>query len=481
MDYETTTTDMVAEKMEMKVELSIWTYVCRSDELEKREICGFGSTASLGLWLLASESMNTSSIASKHHCLPDQSSALLQLKQEFEEGLPSDPLVYPKMKSWKANTDCCSWDGVTCNTKTGQVVGLNLSSRCLSGTLSPNSSLFGLHHLQKLNLSKNDFSFSTIPSGFSQLVSLQGEFPKNVFLLPKIQAIVLSPNELLTGFLPEFYSGSNFSSSLSVLNMRGNKIQGNLPDTFTKGSSLKTLDFSRNQIHGKIPRSLVNCRMLEVLNLENNNVIDTFPFWLESLPELQILILRANGFYGPIWGHDHTGFGFSKLRVIDLSYNNFSGKIPSEYFKTWNAMLMVHGRDKSQPEYMEDPSAYYKDSITVMNKGVEMEFVKILTIFTSIDLSNNGFHGEIPDSVGTLKDLIVLNLSSNNFIGRIPSSLGNLIELESLDLSRNKLLGEIPQHLTSLTFLAYLNLSDNQLTGPIPQGGQFGTFENSVF
>ena len=110
-----------------------------------------------------------------------------------------------------------------------------------------------------------------------------------------------------------------------------------------------------------------------------------------------------------------------------------------------------------------------------------MEFVKILTIFTSIDLSNNGFHGEIPDLVGTLKDLIVLNLSSNNFIGRIPSSLGNLIELESLDLSRNKLLGEIPRQLTSLTFLAYLNLSHNQLTGLIPQGGQFGTFENSSF
>jgi hypothetical protein len=57
MDYETTTTNMVAEKMEMKVELSIWTYVCRSDELVKKEICGFGSTVSLGLWLLAPESM----------------------------------------------------------------------------------------------------------------------------------------------------------------------------------------------------------------------------------------------------------------------------------------------------------------------------------------------------------------------------------------------------------------------------------------
>ena len=57
MDYETMTTDMVAEKMEMKVELSLWTYVCRSDKLVKREICGFGSTASLGLWLPALESM----------------------------------------------------------------------------------------------------------------------------------------------------------------------------------------------------------------------------------------------------------------------------------------------------------------------------------------------------------------------------------------------------------------------------------------
>jgi len=45
---------------------------------------------------------------------------LLQLKQEFEEGMSSEPVVYypgnyPKMKSWKAKVDCCSWDGVTCN------------------------------------------------------------------------------------------------------------------------------------------------------------------------------------------------------------------------------------------------------------------------------------------------------------------------------------------------------------------------------
>ena len=207
---------------------------------------------------------------------------------------------------------------------------------------------------------------------------------------------------------------------------------------------------------------------------------DTFPFWLESLSELKILVLQANGFYGPIWD-PHINFGLSKLHVIDLSYNNFSGKLPSNYFQNWSAIQGVTDKDKSQTRYMGDGSNYYKNSMTIVNKGVELELVKILTIFTAIDLSNNQFCGEIPDSVGNLKALIVLNLSSNNFTSHIPSSLGNLIELESLDLSRNSLFGEIPQQLTSLTFLEYLNFSQNQLFGPIPQGGQFLTFQSSSF
>ena len=130
---------------------------------------------------------------------------------------------------------------------------------------------------------------------------------------------------------------------------------------------------------------------------------------------------------------------------------------------------------------MGSQSNYYEDSMTVVNKGLEIFLVKILTIFTAIDLSNNRFDGEIPNSVGNLKGLIVLNLSSNSFMDHVPSSLGKLTALESLDLSQNELSGEIPQQLISLTFLEYLNLSQNQLIGPIPQGGQFWTFENSSF
>ena len=125
-----------------------------------------------------------------------------------------------------------------------------------------------------------------------------------------------------------------------------------------------------------------------------------------------------------------------------------------------------------------------------------MELVKILTIFIAIVPSNNGFYGEISNTMGNLKELIVTYQATvshvlfltrypkkkkKSFTCPIPSSFGNLIELQQLDLSQNKFLGGIPKQLISLTFLPDLNLSQNHLTVPIPQGGQFGKFQNSSF
>ncbi|XP_030959377.1 receptor-like protein 35 [Quercus lobata] len=311
---------------------------------------------------------------------------------------------------------------------------------------------------------------------FASKNNFTGSIPPMICKMHALEVLDVSNNQLI-GQIPQCLLNS---SNSIVLSMRNNHFQGNLPETFINGCSLRTLDLNHNQIEGKIPRSLVKCQMLEVLNLGNNKLNDAFPFWLESLPELRILVLRANGFQGPIWD-PHVNFGLSKLHVIDLSHNNFSGKLPSEFFQNWSAISRVTGYDKSESRYMGNASNYYIDSLTIVNKGVELELVKILTIFTAIDLSDNRFSREIPDSVGNLKGLIVLNLSCNKFMSHIPSSLGNIIALESLDLSQNSLFGEIPQQLTSLTFLEYLNLSQNQLFGSIPQGGQFLTFQSSSF
>jgi len=87
----------------------------------------------------------------------------------------------------------------------------------------------------------------------------------------------------------------------------------------------------------------------------------------------------------------------------------------------------------------------------------------------------------IPEVLGDLKELHLLNLSDNFLKGGIPSSLSNLKELEALDLSQNKLSGEIPVQLAQLTFLEVFNVSHNLLSGPIPRGNQFGAFDNTSF
>jgi hypothetical protein len=175
--------------------------------------------------------------------------------------------------------------------------------------------------------------------------------------------------------------------------------------------------------------------------------------------------------------HKTSRKSFSKLRILDLSHNEFTGLLPRNYFQNLNAMMTSEGENL---QYLGE-SVYYQDSVVVTQKGSEIELQRILNIFTTIDLSSNKFEGKIPEVLGRLTILRLLNLSHNGLTGHIPLSLANLSALESIDLSSNKLTGEIPMQLTSLTFLALLNLSQNQLTGPIPQGKQFDTFENNSY
>ncbi|GAY67105.1 hypothetical protein CUMW_253930 [Citrus unshiu] len=246
--------------------------------------------------------------------------------------------------------------------------------------------------------------------------SLTGEIPSWICNLNILESLVLSHNNL-RGLLPQCLG--NFSDELSVLDLQGNNFSGTIPNTFIKESRLGVIDLS----HNLIPRSLINCSKLEFLGLGINQISDTFPSWLGTLPKLNVLILRSNIFYGII-EEPRTSCGFSKLRIIDLSDNRFTGKLPSNSFLCWNAMKIVN---TSALRYLQD----------------------IPNILAGIILSNNRFDGAIPASIANLKGL--------QFSGRIP------------------------QQLAELTFLAFFNVSDNYLTGPIPQGKQFATFDNTSF
>ncbi|PHT67150.1 hypothetical protein T459_31575 [Capsicum annuum] len=382
---------------------------------------------------------------------------------------------------------------------------LTLSNNQLTGSIP--SSFGNLRNLQTLFLDRNNL-IEEIPSSICNLTSLKvlylsrntlkGKFPQCLGNITGLQYVMMSHNNLsgelppsicnltslqsldlcrnnLMGAIPQCFG--NMSDHLEVLDMKNNNLSGTLPTTFSIGSALRSLNLHGNKLEGKIPRSLENCQRLEVVDLGDNLLNDTFPMWLGTLPELRVLSLKSNKLHGPITTSG-SEYMFLELRIFDLSRNDFSKNLPTSLFQHLKAMRTTDQTSK-EPRYLGD--SYYHDSVMVSTKGLELQLLRILTIYTTIDLSNNKFEGYIPSILGDLIVLRVLNLSHNGLQGHIPPTLGDLSVVESLDLSGNQLEGEIPAQFASLTFLEVLNLSYNHLEGCIPQGNQLHTFENNSY
>ncbi|XP_031111461.1 receptor-like protein Cf-9 homolog [Ipomoea triloba] len=311
---------------------------------------------------------------------------------------------------------------------------------------------------------------------FASQNKLSGEVPFTVCNLSHVQILDLATNNL-SGAIPQCLGNS--SEFLEVLDLHNNQFRGSIPSTFFTSNKLHTLNLRGNKLEGRIPQSLANCTNLVVLDLGENNLSSIFPEWLLKLPKLQVLSLRFNHFHGTITTSP-TKHLSSQLKIIDLSHNEFTGNLPIWLFKSFTAMKNTDEAKKS-PSYFGVQRNYYKDSLVLEWKGNELNFLKILTVLTTVDLSSNKFEGKIPDDVGQLISLRGLNLSHNMLIGCIPRSFRKLSALESLDLSSNQLVGEIPKELAPLTFLSVFKLSHNHLTGCIPKGNQFNTFEKSSY
>lgn len=161
--------------------------------------------------------------------------------------------------------------------------------------------------------------------------------------------------------------------------------------------------------------------------------IGHFPYWLKAASSLRVLILGSNRFYGHI-DNSFNKNSFSNLQIIDLSRNHLSGPLPSNFFENMRAIKEV---ENQEPSSFIGDNYYYKDSIVISLKGLELKYERILLILKTIDLSSNDFDGEIPKEVGMLRSLVGLKLSHNKLTGGIPTSLSNLNNLESLDLSSN--------------------------------------------
>lgn len=252
--------------------------------------------------------------------------------------------------------------------------------------------------------------------------------------------------------------------------MDDNHLFGDIPESIGYLEVLTTLHLRNDFLSGKLPMSLGNCSYLEILDVSENNLSGSIsPIMTNTL--IKVLSLRKNSFSGEI---PHNISRMSQLQVFDVSRNKFWGRIPPFQGMVKGGISLVYRGDI-------DGKQYYNEEVTLLIKGNDLEYGRILYLVTAIDLSNNHFEGEIPEGLMKYSELMFLNMSHNRLMGKIPQNIGVLQSLESLDLSNNQLTGEIPPSLSRLTSLAMLNFSDNRLQGRIPSGPQLDTFNGSSF
>ncbi|XVE90650.1 hypothetical protein DITRI_Ditri20bG0094100 [Diplodiscus trichospermus] len=344
-------------------------------------------------------------------CHNDERLALMQFKERFiidKRASAASSSAYPKVDNWKfQGVDCCSWDGIECDKITGQVIGVDLSSSCLYGSINSASSLFHLVHLQTLNLAYNHFNYSAIPSSLGNLSMLtylnlsrsvfSGQIPSEISKLHNLYSLDLSEN----------VDTHSFQGLLKLKTPDLNSLIRNL-------TNLKYLHLSDVDVASPIPSVLANFSSLTSLHLERCGLLGKFPLAIFQLPNLQGIWLVNNlGLTGYFPEFNFT----SQLKVLALLNTSFSGELPA-------SIGNLHS----------------------------LEFLGI---------GHCNFRGLVPSTLGNLPKLEFLDLGYNFFKGLVPSSLGNLTKLYCLDLENNNFTGIVPTMFSNLTMLRRLYLGYN--------------------
>ncbi|KAI3958604.1 hypothetical protein MKW92_050591 [Papaver armeniacum] len=391
--------------------------------------------------------------------------------------------LYPKHKLKVLGLASCNLKGLfpafICNLT--DLETLQLSGNNLTGTIP--SCINKLKNLMSLDFSSNNFHGPLpLPCKNAKLYNLannklNGEISMEVGeRLSTVSLVWLSGNELKGSIPFSVCSKEPGESNIQYLDLSNNNLSGIIPTSVGYCHSLIYLNLGINNLTGNVPKELEQAKKLQILQLNDNN-LDGDPLnFIGELHELVVLDLGNNNFGGSI---SSLSGSLGNLQILSLRSNNFNESIPKEIVD----LKQLHVLDLSRnnltgiiPKGIGKFLMLRRNlQLQMTTKGIITQYENLYTYNSGIDLSSNKLEGKIPEEIGLLKGLSMLNLSHNHLSGNIPLSVGSMNGLESLDLSFNKLSGPIPVSLSSMDFLGLLNLSYNNLSGLIPRGPHFDT------
>ncbi|KAF7150005.1 hypothetical protein RHSIM_Rhsim02G0186200 [Rhododendron simsii] len=226
-------------------------------------------------------------------------------------------------------------------------------------------------------------------------------------------------NNFFTGNIP---SSIGQMGLLYSLHLRNNHLSGEITWPLRNCTDLVVLDLSENEFTGSIP-TWVGERLssLRVLTLCSNKMKSVIPPELCRLASLQILDLAQNNFSGaiPRCINNFTAMAM-KLNSSDPIQMNYSSNDINVYGYMENELLMM-----KENMYRYDKILALVAIMDLSDNNFTGRIPKELTSLVgliSLNMSRNHLSGVIPNKIGSMGLLGALDLSRNQLYGRIPSS-----------------------------------------------------------
>ncbi|KAF7847699.1 hypothetical protein BT93_L2712 [Corymbia citriodora subsp. variegata] len=345
--------------------------------------------------------------------------------------------------------------------------------------------IYNLSKLEHIDLSSNSLNEGRFPMAIiennqrlaffdASRNSLQGEFPKNMSSLCKLQVLQLVGN-FLNGNIFVILDGpfGCRQSKWKIFDVSENNFSGNLPNQLKDFKELELLDLSYNSFSGSIPANLWELSSLRELDLSYNKLIGTIPESIGQLLNLKKLRLWNNFLYGVV---SELHFeNLKSLTKLDISSNELILNVSSTWVPPFQVGVLDLSDCKVGPKFPKWLQTQRNITMLRMSNASISDDVPdwLYNIFSNIevlDISTNMLRGQVPQDIGDkMPQLMELRLDGNDLTGGIPNSLCKLNELHEISLSKNQLSGKLPRCWGASQALGILFFGDNKLNGQIPK------------